>query len=341
MSRYLFSSLTRNSQLTEETLQFQTKPRSKWRTGDFVVATVKPFPSGLRDVELANGRMTEVFGGERVVGALGTRSATLQAVGDWKFIGEDGQLEALTAACVFGRCTSKSHFLPPLLSLSYTGHVMKDGQFLNMRDCRIPVTGNRATMPIILIIGTSMEAGKTITAGVIIRLLKRRGLSVAGAKFTGVGRYRDILNMYDAGADWVYDFVDAGLPSTSCPSDEYQSVVDGLLRRMDDHKPDVLVAEVGASPLEPYNGELAIKEVRKQVCLTVLCASDPYAVLGVIKAFDINPDLVTGRATSTSASIDLVNKLSHLTAIDILDPKSLAILEELVLGKLATRKSEL
>jgi hypothetical protein len=43
------------------------------------------------------------------------------------------------------------------------------------------------------------------------------------------------------------------------------------------HNTDVLVAEVGASPLEPYNGATAIREIGANVCFTVLSASDPYA----------------------------------------------------------------
>ena len=34
---------------------------------------------------------------------------------------------------------------------------------------------------------------------------------VIGTKLTGAGRYRDILAMRDAGADYIFDFVDAGL----------------------------------------------------------------------------------------------------------------------------------
>ena len=52
----------------------------------------------------------------------------------------------------------------------------------------------------------------------------------------------------------------------------------------------------------------------------MLCASDPYAVRGVIDAFDATPDLVAGRVAATSAGVDLVARLTGLEAIDVTDP---------------------
>ena len=69
---------------------------------------------------------------------------------------------------------------------------------------------------------------------------------------------------------------------------------------------DIVVAEAGASPLEPYNGEALLERIRPHVRCTVLCASDPYAVLGVTRGFGFDPDMVAGVATSTSAGVDVM-----------------------------------
>ena len=47
----------------------------------------------------------------------------------------------------------------------------------------------------------------------------------------------------------------------------------------------VAVAEVGASPLEPYNGDTALEQIQSTVAMTVLCVSDPYSVLGIMRAY--------------------------------------------------------
>jgi hypothetical protein len=96
----------------------------------------------------------------------------------------------------------------------------------------------------------------------------------------------------------------------------------------------VAVIEAGASPLEPYNGELAIEILRPAVRCTVLCASDPYSVVGVMTAFGLEPDFFCGRATSTEAGIALVERLADVPALDLLHPEATAELDELLAAKL-------
>ena len=91
-----------------------------------------------------------------------------------------------------------------------------------------------------------------------------------------------------------------------------------------------VVAEAGASPLEPYNGAAAIDELGDNICCTILCASDPYAVVGVEKAFGLKPDLVSGPAASTSAAIDLVHKLTGVDAINVMDTGCLPALRRVL-----------
>src|SRR5262249_14711561 len=131
--RYFFASLTRISNLPEVRFTTVPLPRGQWTTGDYVVGEVN-HPRGLSSIELANGRMIEVAEGDLVLGAFGQRCATLEAVGDWHAIADDLQMEALTSAGLFGKVTSKSAFLPALLSLTYRGHVMVNGAKITMRD---------------------------------------------------------------------------------------------------------------------------------------------------------------------------------------------------------------
>jgi hypothetical protein len=320
--RYCFASLTRISNLPEVSFSPMPLPKAHWNTGDYVVGEAS-HPRGLSAIELANGRMIEVAEGDLVVGALGQRCATLEAVGDWRAIGDDLQMEALTSAGLFGKVTSKSAFLPALLPLTYCGHVMVNGAKVTMREFVAPRPRLPFTLPVVLIVGTSMSAGKTMTARLAIRLLKETGLKVIGAKLTGAGRYRDVLSMRDAGADLIFDFVDVGLPSTVGPADEYREALDRLLTMMVEAGADVVVAEAGASPLEPYNGATAIATIEPNVRCMVLCASDPYAVAGVISAFRKRPDLVAGAAANTEAGIALVDKLCDIKALDLLDKRSI------------------
>jgi len=329
-SHYVFGSLTRISDLMKRPFCVTPLPREAWAAGDYLVGEIATTPGCMRLLELDNGRMAELADGDRVVGAFGRRTATLEAVGDWRAIEADRRFELLTPAGLFGKLTSKSPFLPPLMGLSYCGHIMVNGDKVCMSDYVPASPLQDCSLPVVLLVGTSMSAGKTTVARIIVRLLKKAGYRVIGAKLTGAGRYRDVLSMGDAGADRIYDFVDVGLPSTVCPEEEFRRALRRLMGMMMAAGADVLVAEAGASPLEPYNGSVAIAELERQVKFTVLCASDPYAVVGVAAAFERQPDLVAGGAANTQAGIQLVEKLTGIKALNLLDKAALPELKGLL-----------
>ena len=284
--------------------------------------------------------MANLVRGDLMIGALGKRAATLEVAGDWQAVGENLTMEALTSAGLLGKVTSISPLLPDLMSLGYCGHLMRAGQKLTMKDFVKPVEPMAFNMPVVLLIGTSMSAGKTSSGQVIIRALTYLGYDVVGAKLTGAARFRDILSFRDAGASHIFDFVDAGLPSTVCPEIEFRTALTNLRSRIAATGADVLVAEAGASPLEPYSGALVIEMLRKYICFTVLCASDPYAVLGVQTAFgnQLSPNLVSGPAANTEAAVSLVKKLSGLPALNLLDRANYPALTEMLRLALKSRK---
>jgi hypothetical protein len=318
---YFFTSVTRCSDLW--TVPFETRllEKSAWATGDFVVGRVIGARNRLYQCETKTGRMADLVRGDLLVGALGKRSATLEGVGDWRATGEDLKLDSLTSAGLFGRATSISPMLPDLMRLEYLGHVVRQESKVNMMDFVTPAAACSLDMPVVLLIGTSMSSGKTTAGQVIIRALKYLGVDVVAAKLTGAARYRDILKFRDAGARRVIDFVDAGLPSTVCSEDRFRSALELMLSKIAAWNAEVLVAEAGASPLEPYNGATVVNYLGDLARFTVLCASDPYAVLGVQNAYGsgLRADLVAGPAANTVAAIRLVDQLSGHRALNLLD----------------------
>ena len=332
----LHASLTRITDFDRAGFACEPLPREQWELGDYVIGSVNIRRGGFSSVELPSGRMVDAVEGDSVVGVLGVRHATLEVVGSWEAVGTDGRMNLLSAGGLIGRATSVSGTLGSPMHVQYQGHAMRDGTKLQMQDfARVPSRARDYEVPTILIIGTSMSAGKTTCAKVIVRQLKHAGYRVTGAKLTGAGRFRDILAMRDAGADAIVDFVDVGLPSSVVEREYFRARLRNLLSLIVETEPDVVVAEVGASPLEPYNGDTALEEMQGSVALTVLCASDPYAVVGVMQGFDImRPDVVAGVATSTSAGVEVVEKLSGAKALNMLDPESIPELRELLANAL-------
>ncbi len=328
--RYLLTSVARIADFSVQPFDVVPLERGAWSAGDYIAARVVGPPGALYRIELPSGRQVRLLEGERLLGAFGRREATLEGCGSWEAIGADGRLHALTGAGLLGLATSSSTLVPPLMQLAYEGHVCRDDTKLCMADFVPALPPRQLECPVVLLVGTSMSAGKTTTGRIIINELRNAGLRVLGAKFTGAARYRDTLSFGDAGAVEILDFVDAGLPSTVVPPDDFRAAMRWMLSRAAAAAPDVVVAEAGASPLEPYNGDIAIEALRGRLAFTALCASDPYAVVGVQSAFGILPDLVTGPAANTSAAVELVHRLTGLPAHDLLRAESLPALRALL-----------
>ena len=339
-NRYVYGSLARISDLPATQSSWVVHPikREQWETGDYVVGKYDSSPSTPDYIELTTGRRAHLMKGDLLVGALGgVRQATLESVGDWHDIGMDGRMEDLTNAGFFAKEANHNIRIPPAPSFLYQGHVIRKGTKVCMHDYIPPVVAcsRPYNSPTILILGTSMSCGKTFAAKVIIHLLKKLGVGkVVGTKLAGAGCYNDILNMQDAGADAVLDFVDVGLASTVVPVEQYRQSLKLLLSMISAQNPDIVVAEAGASPLEDYNDAAVLSVLAQGARFVVLCASDAYAVVGIEEVFGIKPNIVTGIATSTSAGMALVEKLSGIPTLNLCTDESIAELELLLRASL-------
>jgi hypothetical protein len=333
-SKYIFSSMLRISDLDKIPFEVDKLEKIHWKTGDYVVGKITNTGNERMKIELINGRMRGIMKDDLVIGALGERYATLEATGSWREVEEYGIMHLLTGAGLMGKCTSKSAFLPNLIEIEYVGHVMRDDQVCKMDDNVKSTKESDFKTPVILLVGTSMSAGKTTVARIIVNHLKRAGLKIVAGKLTGASRFRDILSFKDVGASHIFDFVDMGLPSSIFPREKYRKKLMQLLSHINNVKADVAVIELGASPLEPYNGDVAFEELKSSVRCIVLCASDPYAVYGVMKSFKLKPDLVTGIATNTLAGAELIEKLCGVKALNLINPDTSDTLKQILNEKL-------
>ncbi len=333
-SRYIFSSMLRISDLDKKPFETIKLEKIKWKTGDYVIGKITSTGNVQMKIELTNGRMRSFMKEDLVAGALGERYATLEATGSWREVEEDGIMHLLTGGGLIGKCTSKSVYLPNLIEIEYMGHMIRDDKVCKMDDFVKTVPFKKFNLPVILLVGTSMSAGKTTVARIIVNQLKRAGLQIVAGKLTGACRYRDTLSLKDVGASHIVDFVDIGLPSSIYPREKFRKKLVQLLSRIQEIQADVAVIELGASPLEPYNGDIAFEELKNSIKCTVLCASDPYAVYGVMKSFNLKPDIVSGIATNTFAGAELIEKLCGVKALNLINPDTADELRRILSEKL-------
>ncbi|NND15717.1 MAG: hypothetical protein HKN89_05290 [Eudoraea sp.] len=327
---YIYGSLTRISDLEKKPFDVVPIERSEWETGDYILTEIIDAGGNDLKMELSNGRERGVMGGDHLIGALGERFATLEVTGTWREVDNSLKMNVLTAAGLLGKLTSKSVFIPPLIQLRYIGHASRDGKKVCMRDFISHIEVSDYNTPTVLFMGTSMSAGKTTSARIVTNLFKAAGYKVVGAKLSGAGRYKDILALKDVGADAIFDFVDVGLPSTIISPDLYKKRLSLLLSMIQNVDADVAVIEIGASPLEPYNGDIAYEAIKEKVACTILSASDPYAVHGLMKAFDLRPDIVSGITSNTEAGRQLVRTLCDVEALNLIDPTTTRFLKHIL-----------
>ncbi len=200
------------------------------------------------------------------------------------------------------RVTSMSTLIPSVTSLIYTGHVVRNGRKVCMSDFAIGNSG-KFNVPTILLVGTSMSSGKTTTGRFVVHELERMGKRVIGAKITGAGRYRDILSFSDAGAEQYSILSMPGCRRQSC---RRTNSAMRYARSCTTSTASIPTFWSQRQAPRRWNRTTARRPSRNSetsnIRCKILCASDPYAVVGVEKAFGLIPDLVTGLATSTSGS---------------------------------------
>ena len=109
---YFFTSVTRNTDLWQRPFDVTPLDFKDWETGDYVAGRVTGKRNRLYLCETKTGRMADMVRGDLVIGVLGQRSATLEGVGNWRDVGENLELDALTGAGLWGKATSISPMFP-------------------------------------------------------------------------------------------------------------------------------------------------------------------------------------------------------------------------------------
>lgn len=180
--------------------------------GDLVLARIDEIGKHTK-LELTDGRRAHLFPGDEIIVCFGNRYAPDQYEAQ---IGNDLSPCDLVAAGGIASLELSRHqkMKPPtrITPLGILGNA--DGARLNVMQFAVPASSFAPTIPAVLSLGTSMNAGKTLTATSLVRGFKRMGHKVAALKITGTGAGGDMWIVRDAGADISLDFTDAGHAST-------------------------------------------------------------------------------------------------------------------------------
>jgi len=331
------ASVTRDCRLKREVRVSADIPCEE---GVVIAVRVRNDKATYSQLELPSGRLAQVKRGDAVAGALGHRHALFGYSGHLpERLAPGDTVNLLNMGGVLGICDSvnpdlgapfECEVLGAVLEFPYLGErwgiparVGQPGQpgggpFRPDGAARLDLGTPR--VPVVALVGSCMNCGKTAAACALIRHLAQGGWTVDGLKATGVSLRRDVLAMEDSGARSTALFTDLGVVSTG--PENAPAIARALMTRLAAGRPDALVAELGDGLLGAY-GVAAIlddAEIRAGFTAVVLAANDPVAAWGGVRMlaerFGIAPVAVTGPATDNLAGTRIVEESLGIPAIN-------------------------
>ena len=147
-----------------------------------------------------------------------------------------------------------------------------------------PATPRAGELPVIAVLGSAMDSGKTTAAAHLIHGLARLGKRTGYGKVTGTGAAGDPMLVTDAGAHVVRDFTDVGHASTyGLSAGAIDEVFLSLVGQLRDEGAEVVVLEIADGLLQPETRAiLASSDFRSLVTGVLLAVRDSMgAVSGV------------------------------------------------------------
>lgn len=331
MYRYLadkISSSTKNVSLTRE-IRVDTAviPES----GYLVAGRIRGEKSVYNTVENCDGRMVRLHKGDILVGTLGHRNALHGYSGVVPEKIQAGDiLNVLNLGGVIGTCTSVNPEVGNPFEFEVLGSVLVFPEFGSRQGVPAHIKMNALTaktsienapyVPVIAIVGTSMNAGKTLAASQIVRGLSAQGKKVAACKLTGVSLLKDTLSMKDYGAFTSSSFNDVGVVTTSAETSV--SAAREIISYLSSTGADVILAELGDGVMGQYGVQeiLHDKKVMSRVSCLVLCANDPVGAWGGVQVlkneYGLKVDVVTGPTTDNDAGTKAISQQLGVPAIN-------------------------
>lgn len=299
------------------------------REGDVVAVRILNAKSNYNTLELTTGRMSPLNPGDIIAGCLGHRHATQGHAGHVPAeLATGDRIQLLNLGGVLGVCTSSSPAVGSPFECEVLGQVL-DFPFLAQR-VGVPANIGREVealdeslsvgAPVIAVIGTSMNSGKTEACLRLIQGLVRSGLKVAAAKTTGVSLRRDILAMEDAGAWPTTIFTDFGVVTTQASNGP--GLVRSMLNKLAASQPDVIVVELGDGLFGSYGVDAILRQedFKKSLAAVVLAATDPVAAWGGVQSlaaeYDLRPDVITGPCTDNEVGVGIIQERTGVAGIN-------------------------
>jgi hypothetical protein len=253
------------------------------RSGDLALVRVDVLGQHRR-VELPDGRKALLWPGDELIVCMGNRYAPDQF--EAVMATDLSPCDLVAAGGIASVELTRHDRMHRATGITPLGLIAGgDGERLNVFDYRIHQQSELPALPIVLSLGTSMNAGKTLTATSLVRGFKKAGLKVAALKITGTGAGGDTWIVRDAGADLVLDFTDAGFATTYlAPIKDIEEGAGRLLNHAANLGCDIAVIEIADGLQQKETAALIRSQALRESSIGVVFAS--YDAMGAKSGID-------------------------------------------------------
>lgn len=294
--------------------------------GQAVVVKVLKEQTKYGKLELTNGSMSKIKKEELIVGVLGERKALSGIVGIVpKNINAGDILNVLNIGGVIGKATSwNKDFVDSPIPVQILGEIIVNNKSLNIHDStqKLDLILTK-TVPLIVVMGTAMNVGKTTATVKLIQSIKNKiKLNLVAAKLSGIAAQKDILAMKKAGASQVLSFLDVGISSTINNHGLVVPAAKTIINKLTKEKPDLIVVELGDGIIGWYGVEKLLndKEFSKVMSFNIMCAHDLVGAKGsyeMLKNLNLKIDFFAGPVSNNTAGTDYLENNLKIPAQDL------------------------
>ncbi|MBV9507115.1 MAG: hypothetical protein JO323_19145 [Acidobacteriia bacterium] len=316
------------------------KDASNPRPGDVALVRVEKLGHH-RHLETMPERRLRLYHGDHLIGVFGNRYATGAYEGQALGL-ED--LHLLSGSGIIGTVISRHRSIGSPTALSFLGYLADSAaRRVNLVDLRCrPCSSSPASAPVIAVIGTGMNTGKTTVTRKILRALVSAGLEVAGCKLTGTASPRDLHEMQSTGALFTTDFSEYGFPSTSgLPLEELLQLFTYMLTGCGLSEPQVVIMEIADGFLQPETQALLRSgEFRNQIRGVIVagaCSGSALCATDYIRRAGFDVWAVSGLITNSPL---FMREFAENSPIPMVSSRSGGDWANLIMRRLGAPKSE-
>lgn len=281
-------------------------------------------------LENISGRIHNSFVGTKSLFVFGNRYAP-----DYyeAFVPESlpAQCDLLARSGVIGNVKTKNALIKDPSRVQVHGYALdSEGKIINTRNHPLIVpkhtTKKKDRAKLILVVGTAMNAGKSMAASACIWALSAMGYSVRGSKVTGTASLQDILRMNDAGAEHYNDFTHLGYPATyMLPEQDLLKIFNSIDLKYGNTPSNYWVVEFADGIMQRETAMLLRHpDVQSRIHRLVFAAHDGFGALGGLSMlkehFGLHAHAVSGVCSSSPLHIRELNSFVDLPVFNSAAP---------------------